>query len=118
MARMMRRVGHLQSLRRFRATGRDAWLSLELLCALFVSTVVRLSYLLRQDFTLSDGEMFYLMTQELQRARYTLPAFTAYNEVGIPFAYPPLGRSVSMTRHHPSDYNAPDGQVRFFRCGH
>ncbi len=42
------------------------------------------------DFPLNDGGLFYLMTQELQRAHYVLPAFTSYNSAHIPFAYPPL----------------------------
>ncbi len=40
---------------------------------------------------LHDGGLFYLMTEELRRSHYLLPAFTAYNQAGIPFAYPPLG---------------------------
>ncbi len=59
--------------------------------AIFAGALVRLTFLLRSDFALNDGGLFYLMTQELQRARYALPAFTAYNGAGIPFAYPPLG---------------------------
>lgn len=52
---------------------------------------VRLIHVLASDFPLNDGGLFYLMTQELQRNGYVLPAFTSYNNAGIPFAYPPLG---------------------------
>ncbi len=61
------------------------------LCATFVGGLIRLWFVLQSDFPLNDGGMFYLMTQELERAGYRLPACTAYNGAGIPFAYPPLG---------------------------
>ncbi len=56
-----------------------------------LGAAVRLSYVLRYDFPLTDGGLFYVMAQELQRSGYALPWFTAYNQGGIPFAYPPLG---------------------------
>ena len=52
---------------------------------------MRLSRVLRSDFPIGDGGLFYLMIQELQANQYRLPAYTAYNAAGIPFAYPPLG---------------------------
>jgi len=61
------------------------------LSATFVAALVRLSLVLRSEFPLNDGALFYLMTRELQQAGFRLPAYTAYNGVGIPFAYPPLG---------------------------
>lgn len=59
--------------------------------ALLLGAGVRLSYVLRPDFPLNDGGLFYVMVQELQRSGFALPAHTAYNQAGIPFAYPPLG---------------------------
>ena len=66
-------------------------LALAPVCAAVLGALVRLSYVVGSDFPLNDGGLFYLMTQELQRNGYRLPAYTAYNGAGIPFAYPPLG---------------------------
>jgi hypothetical protein len=52
---------------------------------------VRFVHVINLDFPLNDGGPFYLMMQELQEASYTLPIFTAYNQMDIPFSYPPLG---------------------------
>jgi len=59
--------------------------------AIAVGCIVRARPVLLADFPLNDGGLFYLMTEELQRAHFHLPAFTAYNAAGIPFAYPPFG---------------------------
>ena len=59
--------------------------------ALLIGVLVRLWFVLQADFPLHDGGLFYLMTEELQRAHYRLPLYTAYNGARIPFAYPPLG---------------------------
>ncbi len=60
-------------------------------CAIALGALARLSHVLRSDFPIGDGGLFYLMIQELQGNHYRLPAHTAYNAAGIPFAYPPLG---------------------------
>jgi hypothetical protein len=52
---------------------------------------LRLWPVLSASFPLNDGGLFYRMTQELIANRFSLPAFTSYNQAGIPFAYPPLG---------------------------
>ena len=51
---------------------------------------VRLFPVLRTDFPLVDGGMFYTMIHDLQAAGYRLPVFTSYNLQRIPFAYPPF----------------------------
>ncbi|MEK6752622.1 MAG: hypothetical protein AABZ00_10195 [Chloroflexota bacterium] len=51
---------------------------------------VRIFPLLRSDFPLVDGGMFYAMIKDLQAANFSLPEFTSYNNAQIPFAYPPL----------------------------
>jgi hypothetical protein len=51
---------------------------------------VRLYPLLKTNFPLVDGGMFYVMIQDLQSSHFALPAFTTYNRANIPFAYPPL----------------------------
>lgn len=42
-------------------------------------------------FPVTDGGLFYVMVKALQANRYILPAFVEYNDISIPFAYPPLG---------------------------
>lgn len=76
----------------------DQWLTLygryvfvaALAVAMVLGLYLRLFPALSADFPLNDGGLFYLMTQELQRAGYALPAYTSYNSAQIPFAYPPL----------------------------
>jgi len=41
-------------------------------------------------FPLNDGGMFYSMMNDLQANRFIPPAYTTYNHLNIPFAYPPL----------------------------
>jgi hypothetical protein len=57
---------------------------------LLFALAARLRYFLRSDFPLNDGGLFLLMAKEILREGFALPAFTAYNGEGIPFAYPPL----------------------------
>jgi hypothetical protein len=59
--------------------------------AIALGCAIRARPVLLTDFPLNDGGLFFQMTQELQRAHYRLPAFTGYNNVQIPFAYPPFG---------------------------
>jgi len=59
--------------------------------ALLLGAAVRLGYVLAAAFPLHDGGLFYVMTRDLQRNGYALPATTTYNAAALPFAYPPLG---------------------------
>jgi hypothetical protein len=59
--------------------------------AIALGCVVRARPVLLADFPLNDGGLFYVMTDELQRAHFRLPDFTSYNAAHIPFAYPPFG---------------------------
>ena len=58
---------------------------------LVLGAIVRLSWVLRYDFPLNDGGLFFLMTKELIQNHWQLPSFTSYNKLNIPFAYAPLG---------------------------
>lgn len=69
----------------------DQRFRLAVLAALGLGAVVRAVLVLSTDFPLNDGGMFYAMVRDLQQASYRLPAFTSYNFLQIPFAYPPLG---------------------------
>ena len=51
---------------------------------------VRVFPLLRADFPLVDGGLFYNMIRDLQANHYLLPTYTTYNLLHIPYAYPPL----------------------------
>jgi hypothetical protein len=80
---------HLRALRQgLRAY--DNWSVFLLLWAIIFGIIVRLLPVLRGEFPINDGGLFYTMTQELQNSGYRLPWFTAYNSSQIPFAYPPL----------------------------
>jgi len=39
---------------------------------------------------MNDGGMFFRMIEDLRQNHYSLPAYTTYNNLQIPFAYPPL----------------------------
>lgn len=43
------------------------------------------------SFPLNDGGMFHRMTEEILISNFKLPEFTSYNNLNIPFAYPPIG---------------------------
>ncbi|KAF0108698.1 MAG: hypothetical protein FD146_584 [Anaerolineaceae bacterium] len=62
-----------------------------LLLAILIGGYIRLSPVVRLDYPINDGGLFYTMTRELQANGYRLPETTAYNALGIPYAYPPLG---------------------------
>ncbi|MPZ97803.1 MAG: hypothetical protein GEU80_00470 [Dehalococcoidia bacterium] len=70
---------------------------------LFVATLaaaVRLRHLMRSEFPLNDGGLFYAMARDVQASRYGLPEFTSYNGGDIPFSYPPFGIYVAALSDH------------------
>jgi hypothetical protein len=82
------RVGTIAS-PRFAADVRSA--ALHTLAATLLGLVARLSYVLAFDFPLNDGGLFVVMTRDLIDAGFHIPLTTTYNDLSIPFAYPPLG---------------------------
>jgi hypothetical protein len=66
----------------------DLWATV--LAATMLGSLVRIAFVLAVDFPVNDGGMFYAMVRDLQDANYRLPETTSYNQVGIPYAYPPL----------------------------
>ncbi|MEW6028631.1 MAG: hypothetical protein ACOYZ8_01370 [Chloroflexota bacterium] len=70
---------------------RNDWPSLLLLTALTFGAIVRFIPLTLSGFPLNDGGMFLVMTRDLRASGFLLPAFTQYNQIDIPFAYPPFG---------------------------
>ena len=69
---------------------KDAY-KLFLFLALFLGGVIRFMPVAMAGFPVNDGGMFYVMVKELQANHFLLPAFTQYNLVNIPYAYPPFG---------------------------
>jgi len=67
------------------------WATLILSLTLFLGFLVRFFPGFLAGFPLNDGGMFLTMIQDLRENAFRLPAFTTYNQAGIPFAYPPLG---------------------------
>lgn len=45
---------------------------------------------LAAGFPINDGGMFYTMIEDLAANHFVLPWFTSYNDLSIPYAYPPL----------------------------
>ena len=62
-----------------------------LMLAVFIGAFMRFNPILLAGFAINDGGMFAVMVDDLKASRYILPAFTTYNHLNIPFAYPPLG---------------------------
>ena len=66
------------------------WANLLLFLALFLGAIVRFAPTLLAHSPINDGGLFYTMIDELKANSFLLPAYTAYNHLQIPFAYPPL----------------------------
>jgi hypothetical protein len=64
--------------------------NLILFAALLFGTVFRFFPVWLADFPINDGGMFYVMMKDLQVNHFIPPVFTTYNNLNIPFAYPPL----------------------------
>jgi hypothetical protein len=62
-----------------------------LILAILIGGWMRIYPVAQSPFPINDGGLFYTMTRELQASDWQLPDTTAYNGLGIPFAYPPLG---------------------------
>lgn len=62
-----------------------------LFTAILVGTWFRIMPAWMAGFPINDGGMFYTMIQNLQVNHYIPPLYTTYNNLNIPFAYPPLG---------------------------
>src|SRR5689334_6803922 len=70
---------------------RAEWADLILLISIFLGAFMRFNPTLLAGFAINDGGMFAVMVDDLKASHYLLPAFTTYNHLNIPFAYPPLG---------------------------
>ncbi len=70
---------------------RDEWSTLILFLAILLGAFMRFNPTMLAGFAINDGGMFAVMVDDLSASHYLLPAFTTYNHLNIPFAYPPLG---------------------------
>ena len=70
---------------------RTEWADLILLLAILLGAFMRFNPTMLAGFAINDGGMFAVMVDDLKTSNYFLPAFTSYNHLNIPFAYPPLG---------------------------
>ena len=70
---------------------RTEWADLIFIIAIFLGAFMRFNPTLLSGFAINDGGMFAVMVDDLKASHYVLPAFTTYNHLNIPFAYPPLG---------------------------
>jgi hypothetical protein len=70
---------------------RAEWSTLILFLAILLGTFMRFNPTLLAGFPINDGGMFAAMVEDLKTSGYLLPAFTSYNHLNIPYAYPPLG---------------------------
>src|SRR5512133_1168452 len=70
---------------------RAEWSTLLLFLAILLGTFMRFNPTSLAGFPINDGGMFAVMVEDLKTSRYLLPAFTTYNHLNIPYAYPPLG---------------------------
>jgi hypothetical protein len=74
-----------------KSISRTEWASLILLLAVVLGVFMRFNLTLLAGFAINDGGMFAVMVDDLRANHYLIPAFTTYNHLNIPFAYPPLG---------------------------
>lgn len=74
-----------------RSITRSEWSSLILFLATVLGTFMRFNPTLLAGFAVNDGGMFAVMVDDLRANNFSLPAFSTYNEIHMPFAYPPLG---------------------------
>ncbi len=56
-----------------------------------VGGALRLVPVFVSDFPLNDGGLFLTMAEDLRANNFRLPLYTTYNDLAIPYAYPPLG---------------------------
>lgn len=56
-----------------------------------VGSLLRAIPVLTSDFPLNDGALFLSMANDIRENGFALPSYASYNELDVPFVYPPLG---------------------------
>ncbi len=70
---------------------RQSFATLILFTAILFGLMIRLAAPITAGGPVNDGGLFLQMTRDLQANHFALPETTTYNNLGIPFVYPPLG---------------------------
>lgn len=65
--------------------------NLPLVVIALIGGALRLVPVLLSDFPLNDGGLFLTMAEDLRANDFVLPRYATYNDLPIPYAYPPLG---------------------------
>ena len=60
------------------------------LLAMLAGAIVRAAPVLRAEFPVNDGGLFASMVDDILRTGQPIPELISYNDLGAPFAYPPL----------------------------
>lgn len=60
-----------------------------ILVAIAFGGFLRVSFTLKSSFPVNDGGLFLSMTRDLVQNHFVIPAYSTYNNISIPFAYPP-----------------------------
>jgi hypothetical protein len=66
------------------------WADLLFFISILFGAILRFAPTIISGLPINDGGMFYVMIQDLKINHFLIPAFTSYNHLIIPFAYPPL----------------------------
>ena len=74
-----------------RQVGELEWTWTILGIAILFGIFVRVLPVFLAGFPINDGGMFAVMMRDLRGNGFVLPAYTTYNYMNIPYAYPPLG---------------------------
>ena len=67
-----------------------AWADFFLFFSILFGALVRFAPTIMTGSPINDGGMFYVMIEDIKANHFLIPAFTSYNYLNIPFAYPPL----------------------------
>ncbi|MFN8428022.1 MAG: hypothetical protein U0X87_17415 [Anaerolineales bacterium] len=70
---------------------KNQFTKLVLFTALLFGLMIRLAAPMTAGGPVNDGGLFFQMTRDLQANHFALPETTTYNNLNIPFVYPPLG---------------------------
>ncbi len=74
-----------------KSINRTEWSSLVLFLAIALGAFMRFNPTMLAGFAINDGGMFAVMVDDLRADNLALPVFSTYNDINMPFAYPPLG---------------------------
>jgi hypothetical protein len=70
---------------------RAQWADLNFILAIALGAVLRFNPTSLAGFPINQGGMFAVMIDDLKANHFVLPAYTSFNHLNIPFAYPPFG---------------------------